>query len=203
VELLRFERPEVFVTAAWGLRRLAVPETLPEQLREIERRWQQVQKLEATLPRDMIDRELAQLAQSLGRARYAAASPQLVRFVPKQLLPGPESRAAAIWALGLIHQDAQPAGLVGQLIERLTDQSVLFAEDLRVRRMSAVALGRMKAKEAVEYLQDYSPGKLSREPLPNACAWALEQLTGDPMPRSGTVEVPERGWFLEGHAERP
>ena len=29
MKLLTFDRPEVFVTAAWGLRRLAVPETVP------------------------------------------------------------------------------------------------------------------------------------------------------------------------------
>ena len=32
------------MTAAWGLRKLAVPETLPAQLREIERRWQGFRK---------------------------------------------------------------------------------------------------------------------------------------------------------------
>src|SRR5262249_11832150 len=40
IELFQFERPEVFLAAAWGLRKLALPETLSAQLREIERRWQ-------------------------------------------------------------------------------------------------------------------------------------------------------------------
>ncbi len=39
VQLLQFPRPEVFVAAAWGLRKLAVPATLPGQLREVERRF--------------------------------------------------------------------------------------------------------------------------------------------------------------------
>jgi HEAT repeat protein len=203
VELLQFDRPEVYVTAAWGLRRLAVPETLPAQLREVGRRWQETHKPEPTPPHNMIDLELAQLAQSLGRARYAPASAQLMQFIPKQLNPGPESRAAAIWALGLIHQDGPPAGLADQLIERMTDQSVLFAEDLRVRRMSAVSLGRMKVQAAVESLRDYAPKQLSREPFPNACAWALEQVTGEAMPTSGTVEVSEGGWFLDRPSDQP
>ena len=38
VELLQFNRPEVFVAAAWGLRKLAVPATLPGQLKEVELR---------------------------------------------------------------------------------------------------------------------------------------------------------------------
>jgi hypothetical protein len=199
VELLRFERPEVFVAAAWGLRKLAVPETLPDQLREIERRWQLSQEPKADDPREMIDRQVAQLAQSLGRARYGPAAPMLAQFVPKEWNIGPKSRAAAIWALGLIHQKAPPARLVQELIGRLTDESVMMAEDLDVRRMCAVALGRMKAAEAKDSLTKYYPRKLSTEALPNACGWALEQITGAKLPTAGTAELIQRGWFLEAN----
>jgi hypothetical protein len=197
VELLRFQRPEVFVAAAWGLRKLAVEETLPEQLREIERRWEQSAKPGPNHPKAMIDVEVAQLAQSLGRARYKPAAPVLARFVPKEWNIGPESRAAAVWALGLIHGPAAPAELVEALIGRLTDENVIMPEHLDVRRMCAVALGRMQAKGATDSLRKYYPGKLSREALSNACGWALEQLTGEKLPASGTAEVVQKGWFLE------
>jgi HEAT repeat protein len=197
VELLRFERPEVFVAAAWGLRKLAVPETLAAQLKEIDRRWQRSLKPEANDPREMIDLQVAQLAQSLGRARYDAAAPVLRRFIPKQWNIGPESRAAAIWALGLIHEKAPPTGLVRELIGRVSDESVSDVEDLRVRRMSAIALGRMKAEEAVDFVRKYYPGKLSVEPFPNACGWALQEIAGEPLPTSGTADVVQKGWFLE------
>jgi HEAT repeat protein len=197
VELLRFERPEVFVAAAWGLRKLAVPETLPEQLREIERRWERSLMPEASDARASIDREVAQLAQSLGRARYRPAAPVLARFVPKQWNIGPESRAAAIWALGLIHEKDPPPHLVHELIGRLTDDSVLMPEDLGVRRMCAVTLGRMKVEEAVDSLAKYYPKKLSTEAFPNACGWAVQQITGEPLPTAGIAEVVQKGWFLE------
>jgi HEAT repeat protein len=197
VELLRFERPEVFVAAAWGLRKLAVPETLPEQLREVERRWQQSLKPDPNDPRPMIDLQVAQLAQSLGRARYAPAAQPLARFVPKQWNVGPQSRASAVWALGLIHQKSPLARLVEEMIGRLTDESVIMAEDLGVRSMCAVALGRMKSEEAVDSLRKYYPKKLSTERFPNACGWALEQITGEKLPQSGTAEVVQKGWFLE------
>jgi HEAT repeat protein len=197
VELLQFERPEVFVAAAWGLRKLALPETLPAQLREIERRWDRsLNPLERDL-RAMIDLQVAQLAQSLGRARYGPAAPVLGRFVPKQWNIGPESRASAIWALGLIHENAAPSPLVYELIERLTDESVTNEEDPRVRRMAAVALGRMKAREAVDSLKKYYPGKLTTYPLANACGWALHRITGGALPPAGTVEAVQGGWFLE------
>src|SRR5262245_7118109 len=197
VELLRFERPEVFVAAAWGLRKLAVPETLPAQLAEIERRWERSLKPDPNDPRAAIDAEVSQLAQSLGRARHAAAAPVLVRFVPKQFNIGPESRAAAIWALGLIYETAPPDRLVEGLIDRLTDDGTTVIEDLRVRRMSAVSLGRMKATEAVGSLRKYYPRRLTAEDFPNACGWALERITGEKLPESGTVEVIQKGWFLE------
>ena len=197
VELLHFERPEVFVAAAWGLRRLAVPGTLPAQLRAIERQWDRSLKPMTKDLRAMIDLQVAQLAQSLGRARYGPAAPVLARFVPKQWNIGPESRAAAIWALGLIHEKAPPAPLVQQLIGRLTDESVTMEEDPRVRRMAAVALGRLKAEEAVDSLRKYYPRRLTTEPFPNACGWALQQITGEMLPASGTVEAVQGGWFLE------
>ncbi len=197
VELLTFARPEVFVTAAWGLRKLAVPETLPAQLKEIDRRWQQSLKIDEVRPVEMIDLQVAQLAHSIGIARYKPAAPMLTRFVPKEWNIGPESRAAAIWALALIHQQAPPAELVDALIGRLTDESVINIEDMRVRRMSAIALGRMKAREAEASLGKYYFKKLQVELFPNSCGWALEQITGEKLPRSGTAEMLQRGWFLE------
>jgi HEAT repeat protein len=197
VELLRFERPEVFVAAAWGLRKLAVPGTLPAQLAEIERRWQASLKPDPARPHEWIDWQVAQLAQSLGQARHAPAGPALARFVPKEWNIGPESRAAAIWALGRIHEKALPGNLVEALLSRLTDDSTTTPEDVRVRTMAAVTLGRTKAAEALDSLRKYYPKKLTTEPFPNACGWALQQLTGEALPPSGTAEVVQRGWFLE------
>jgi HEAT repeat protein len=197
VELLRGERPEVYLTAAWALRKLAVPETLPAQLHEIDRRWQRSLKPDVNEAYPMIDRQVSQLAQSLGQARYAPAAPVLARSVPKRWNIGPESRAAAIWALGLIHQKAPPADLVEELIGRVTDENVFEPEDENVRRMSAIALGRMKAPEAVSAVRKYYPRKLSLDPFMNACGWALQEIAGEPLPRSGTVDVFQTGWFLE------
>src|SRR5262249_9106137 len=129
--------------------------------------------------------------------RFAKAAPALARFVPKRWNIGAESRVAAIWALGLLHEKDPPARLVEALIGRLKDDSTIAPEDLRVRRMAAVALGRMKAKEAVSSLRKYYPRKLTAEPFPNACGWALERIAGEALPASGTVEVLQRGWFLE------
>ena len=54
-----------------------------------------------------------------------------------------------------------------------------------------------EAEKAVETLRDIYPGKLSLEPLPNACGWALQQITGAKLPTSDTKAVIQHGWFLE------
>jgi HEAT repeat protein len=198
VELLSFERPEVFMGAAWALRKLAVAETLPGQLHEVERRWKQPA---ITDPRqkEIIDKGLAQLCASLGQARYAPAAKSLGKFIPKQVLVtfGVQSRIAAIWALGLIFEKAPPEILTAALIGRLSDESMTMPEDMRVRRMSAISLGRMKAKSAVEDLEKYYPKVLSVDAFPNACGWALEQMGLAKLPATGVVKVVQKGWFLE------
>ncbi len=198
VELLRFERPEVGLAAAWGLRKLAVADTLPAQLKEIDRRWQAPAETNARR-KVMIDQQLAQLCQALGQARYQPAVQTLARFIPKEVTAkfGPQSRIGAIWALGLILEKQPPEALVHALIGRLTDEAVIFAEDMGVRRMSAISLGRMKASEATEGLSKYYPKVLSVDPFPNACGWALAQMGGDKLPSTGVVKRVQKGWFLE------
>jgi hypothetical protein len=46
-------------------------------------------------------------------------------------------------------------------------------------------------------LRKYYPRKLSMDPFANACGWALQEIAGEPLPRSGTVDVFQTGWFLE------
>jgi HEAT repeat protein len=205
VELLAFGRPEVFVTAAWGLRKLAVAETLPAVLRHVEARMRPNPKAEQaitddTLP-DMIDHELSQLNQFLGQQKYTLAEPTLRQFIPKpwtsRLPIGHESRAAAVWALGLIHERKNVPELATALEERLNDTASIPPEDRRVRWMCASALGRMKAKESVASLRRHCPNReLTDDPVNNACGWALEQITGEAMPPPRTIQKVQRDWFL-------
>src|SRR5207249_5224025 len=105
--------------------------------------------------------------------------PVLHRLVPKRWNIGAEARAAAIWALGLIHEKNAPAELVDALIGRVSDESVTDPEDLRVKRMAAVALGRMKAADAASSVKKYYYGKLTTDLFVNACGWAAKEITGE------------------------
>ena len=205
VELLTFDRPEVYVTAAWGLRTLAVPDTLPAVLRHVEAR-QKYLRANADRPDATFvpsDHQLCQLNQLLGRAKYRPADAALRAFVPRMERPmGPavcqESRAAAIWALGLLHEGEPVAELAAALEGRLNDVSSLPREDMRVCRMSAVTLGRMGAKRALPSLRKFCPDqKPSLDPIANACGWAVERITGEAMQPPGTIrDVRDERFFL-------
>jgi HEAT repeat protein len=200
VDLLTATRPDVFVTAAWALRKLAVPESLEPVRKYVEAELGR-QLASKTLPgrKDlamMIDHQLSQLNQLLGLQKYQAAEPQLRQFVPKRPLLGWESRAAAIWALGWIHEGKVVPTLVAEVEGRLNDGAVMNPENVRVRLMAAVTLGRMKAAKALPSLKKYWSGSLTEDRLGNVCGWAIAQITGEPIPPAVPTRQHQQGWFL-------
>jgi HEAT repeat protein len=205
VELLASDRPEVAVAGAWALRVLAVPDTLAAAHARMNFvRRQLLARNRAAglrdLPPEAIDRQLSHLAQFIGQAKYAPAEDALRALVPRGGPPTPvggESRAAAIWAIGLIHA-GKPDVALAELIEgRLTGDPGMGPDDERVRRMAAVSLGRMQAKQSLPALQLRSAGTApTLETVALACRWAVAQITGEPAPPPGTVEWLQQGWFL-------
>jgi HEAT repeat protein len=204
VELLTSDRQEVAITAAWGLRRLAVADTLPAVLRHVETQQRRLRALAAD-PRNataLFDHQLSQLNQFLGRQKYAPAEPVLREFIPRMEPPlqapvGSECRAAAIWALGLIDEGKADPALTAALEGRLNDISSLPPEEDRVRRMSAIALGRLGAMAALPSLRKhYQSQEPSLEPVNNACGWAIARLTGEAVPAPKPVRKMQRDWFL-------
>lgn len=190
VELLRDERPEVAVAAAWGLRVLAVPDTFPKALDHFR------QFVKAPSP-EWRDRQLSHVAQLLGEGKYAPADAPLRAIVPPGSPAGFETRAAACWALGLLHEGKPVPELASLFARRLAAVNPFDIEDDRVRRMCAVSLGRMRAKDQLPALREfYSAGKPSLDAVNNACGWAVEQITGEKVPPPGVISAPQLGWFL-------
>ncbi|HEY1378481.1 MAG TPA: HEAT repeat domain-containing protein, partial [Gemmataceae bacterium] len=193
VGLLNSDRPEVMVAAAWGLRRLAVPDTLPVVLEYVRRRLGQVRgaAVSRVTPQEGVERQLVQLAQFFGQSGYRPADRDLRGMTQRPV--GTEVRAAAFWSLGLLHAGEPVPELVTEFEGRVKDTRY---EDPRVRTMAAIALGRMRAKDALATLRQYAGKEPSLDPANNACAWAVAQITGEPPPPRRTIEVPDRGWFL-------
>jgi HEAT repeat protein len=200
LELLASDRPEVFVTAAWALRRLDVPETLPAVMGYVEATWGPLARGSGRgRPTLILDHQLSQLNQFLGRRKYAPAEPLLRRFIPK---PGgmpadPESRAAAVWALGRIHEGRQIPDLAAALVARLKDSHSMPPESTQVRWLSAVTLGRLRDREALPSLRHFYLGEgPSLDHISNACGWSIAQLTGEKMPPGKPIRQLQRDGFL-------
>jgi HEAT repeat protein len=203
VQLLPAARPEVFVAAAWGLRKLAVADTLGAVVKYLGAEYQR--QLNGTdlarrkwQTRLFVDHQLSQLAQLLGQQKYAPADRVLRSFVAKPMPPGyGESRSAAIWALSLIHEGKKVPELAAALEERFNDSRSIPPENPWVRQMSAIALGRLKSKEALPTLLQHCPkGALTLNPVNNAAAWAIAQITGKPLPAAAAIESPQSDKFL-------
>ena len=196
VELLNSRRGEPCVAAAWGLRKLAQPDTLPAALEYFRRTFEAgVTAGRRNLPRAAVDRQLCQLAQFMGVARYWPANAVLPNLIGLQATAGPEARTAAIWALGWLHAGKPVPALVGAFVDRIVVVPLGPVDDIRVRTMSAVALGLMKAKEGLPTLREYYGDKQSSFDLVIACGWAIEQITGEAVPRV-TKEQAQRNWFV-------
>ena len=211
IELLRVERAEAFVAAAWALRELAVADTVPVVLDFVREHHRKMLAGSRTagrnIPEQSLDRQLSQLVQFLGQARHqpadAALRAMLPRIVPgqpgtpPQTPLGEETRAAVMWSLGLLHEGKPDAAVVGALEARLNDlpKPFLGGEWEVVRRMAALSIGRLKGKGALPSLRKFYEGKPTLDPVNNACGWAIWQLTGEPVPPPGVAEFALHMWF--------
>jgi HEAT repeat protein len=204
VDLLPFDREEVDLAAAYGLRKLAVAETLPGVTAHAAATRKLLLATTTNLARkgvtaDALDHQLSQLHQLLGQQKYAPAEPVLREFIPhlagKPI--GPQSRASAVWALGRLHEGNTVPDLATALEARLNDTTSQPPELLEVRYMSAIALGRMQAKAALASLRrHYHDREPSENPVNNACGWAIERITGEAVPPPKTIRAQRRDWFL-------
>jgi HEAT repeat protein len=211
-ELLNAPRPEVFITAAWGLRRLAVAETLPAVRAYVHQRYEQLLNAPAARPSSLaqaVDLQLAQLIQFFGQSRYRAADGELRPLLPRRLPPagnfnppGQTARAAAVWALGLFHAGQPEPSLVAAFEARMRDVSMRDSEWPIVRQMAAVGLGRMKATQAVATLRRFTNRQqMFAGPVSDACQWAIAQITGEPAQTPPVVKNYLSRWFLIPTAE--
>ncbi len=117
-----------------------------------------------------------EIGQTLGVWRVAEADPALRRVIPKLSAPTARARAAAIWALGLIHEGKPDAKLAATLMERAADLNPVMPEAEEVRLASIIATGRMKAPGQTESLHT----RYASDGINIMCAarWAIMNITG-------------------------
>jgi len=197
VELLDFHRAEVRVVAAWALKTLAVPATLPALLEWAVRQDEIRRKSLPEAPG--VDEQTAHLFEAFGRMKHAAAERLLRTYVPKNLSLGERSRAAAVWSLGLLHEGVPDEPLARQLMERVADDGGLGipSEIGLVKQMSAASIGRMLAVSQAGPLRTYHGPATRADPLGLTIRWALKRLTGEELPEPPLPRIGKGGWFLE------
>ena len=196
VALLESTRDEVMVATAWGLRVLAVPDTLPAILDKASRQTEARAKNQAQSKG--LDDQVAHLCEALGQMKYAPAEPLLRRYIPKNFTMGTFSRGAAIWSLGHLHAGISDEPLAVLLVERLTEPiGPLPPEVERVRHASAISLGRMQSKSQTERMRAFLGPQVGIDPTSLAIRWAIHELTGELLPEPERPTFSRSGWFLE------
>jgi HEAT repeat protein len=192
-ELLDFERPEVYIAAAWGLRILAVNETRPAILKKLEQLYEVQAAGRAASAQDTQSQHLAEAIRVLGADE---ALPLLRKYVPKSMTVHPDSRAAAIWTIGHLLAGKPDPDLTTELSERLADVMSLMPEYPQVREAAAVCLGRMKAEGGLATLRRFGGDGPILESVQYACRWAIHKIAGEPFPEFADPMPSSRPWFL-------
>src|SRR5699024_7729230 len=131
--------------AATALRRFHLPDTMPALLKRAKKLTQMAPSAKKKKAK-WIGYETTQLLQAFGLAGYQPADGLCRKYIPKSAPFTIPARAAAIWTLGKLHEGKLDKKLAGQLTSRLLDNNMMNPEAPPVKRFSAIALGRMKAK---------------------------------------------------------
>jgi len=202
IVLLDSRRPEVMLATAWALRKLAIPQTLPAMLAKAtretvgRRRAGGKGKKGGGQPPDGTNEQVVQLFQAFGQMKYAPAAPLLRQCVPKAAPFHLDQRTAAVWSLGFIDHGRGKAELASQLAGRLADAFGMFPEFEPVRRMSAVSLGRLKAKEQLATLRRFYKNDGPETAVGLGCRWAIREITGETLPGPTIRKSFQTRWFL-------
>ena len=177
VPLLEDPRNEVLVTSAWLLHLFpdaTEQDAVKDRLKRNEQRF-------ATLADSDLGQQSSYLIQYTGLLRLTDMQPFLEPNFKKSTPGGYYKRAAAMWALGLLHENDPNPDLVKSLLERLADRNSPMPDFEIVRRMSAIALGCMRAKTGVPGLQEAFELDSLPSFIPDSARWSLGMI-GEQMP---------------------
>lgn len=192
-ELIDFPQAEVQRAAAFGLKQLLNDERAAELLAVAERVSQQIAKGEATPGRHAAQ---AHLLEALGVLRHRPGTELLEQLVPKAAPYTIHSRAAAVWSLGHLLEPATDQRLIGALHQRLADADSDDPEYGEVRAAAAIALGRIGDPESLAELRRWYELESAQSLVGRSCGWAVQQLTGEPLPAAGIFRRRPGNWSV-------
>ena len=196
VPLLEHPRNEVLVTAAWLLHLFPDP-AVEEAVRKHLMRNEEMLRNPATAPVGAdIGEQSLYLIQYAGLMRLKDLQAIMEPHFGKTVPGGTFKRAAAMWTLGLFHENDPVPELAKSFLERIADRASVPPEMDEVQRMSAIALGLMKAKPAVAGLLEAYNDDPPDSGIPDSARWALGMI-GEPLPEPVKPRLLDvAGWKL-------
>jgi len=226
VQLLRHPRDEVRLAVTEALRQIQVAATLPalfERAKEADTSERDMSPMGPMAPGEGPEQgpeaeaeedeeaqepaepqgppepqsdELVQIFMAFGEQDYQETDEWLRQYIPKNGPGSPNTRAAAVWTLGLFYEGRKDEDLIDGFLGRLEELDDMIPEAQVVARMGAIGLGRMEAESVVEDLQQFRED-FDATIIAPACKWAIERITGESQPPIESVQRIERGWFIE------
>ena len=196
IPLLEHPRNEVLVTAAWLLHLFPDP-AVEVAVRKHLLRNEEMLKNPATTPVGAdIGEQSSYLIQYAGLMRLKDLDAVMQPHFSKTMPGGTIKRAAAMWTLGLFHQNDPAPDLVKAFLERLADRAGVPPEKPEVFRISAIALGLMQAESAAPSLVKAYQSDLPDTFIPDSARWSLGMI-GEPLPEPVKPRLQDVGdWKL-------
>ncbi len=175
-ELAEDPSRDVFVTAAWGLRKLVQsPDDLNRALDLTTRLADNTKQVKMKVPTTVDDfHRIAHLLELLGEQKYEPAAGFMERFIPKDSGYHTVARATAIWGLGSIFDGLPTATCRAKIEERMMDFRGQNPENIFVRYVATVAIGRIGDESAIPLLEQIP--EPSATPAGQARDWSIQNI---------------------------
>ncbi|MEJ7594240.1 MAG: hypothetical protein WKF77_22105 [Planctomycetaceae bacterium] len=175
--LLEHPRREVLITAAWLLHLFPDPAVETAVRKQLLRNEEMLKNAAAV---EIIGEQSSYLIQYAGLMRLKDMQAFLEPNFDKSAPGGDFKRAAAMWSLGLFHENDPAPALAASYLRRLADRVSVPPEHNEVMRMSAIALGLMRAKSAIPGLLEAYQIDPVDAVIPDSARWSLGMM-GEPL----------------------
>jgi hypothetical protein len=199
--LLAHPRDEVSVSAAWLLHLYPDPalyETIREQIVA-----DHTAVTSGNAGMTTVHFRLRYFFQYAGIVRMKEVDEIMQQQFNKLNPMSPLARAAALWAVGLLHEKSADAELASKYVGRIQDRNSIPPEIEEVRRMSVMGLGLIRASDSADVVVD---AFRIDSPLSLICGqarWVLPLLGQPQPPAMPPIEQFTGGWKITPAAFHP
>lgn len=171
--LLDHSQPEVYVTAAWGLRVLAdSPEVIAKMVELVKSETDRI--FDGPTLDEPVYHRVAHLIEGLSLRKVPESRASIERYVPKNQKAGMVSRMGALWGMGKYLEGKPEPKFSEQYITIVYDKFGFGAEFGAMRYCAMIGLGSFADPATKEKIVALEEGEGS--PIALAKKWTLEQI---------------------------